>query len=68
MTRREAPVWVAVVGTDGVLCGDGAEAGAARSRTGAIRAARDAGWRVWGREAFQDHLGEWIVSVRGRRR
>lgn len=61
MTTRR--VWVAVTGTDGQLCGDCAEVGAASSRTGAIRAARDAGWRVYGREAYEDPQGEWIVTV-----
>ena len=68
MTRRETPVWVAIVGTDGVPCFDGTEAGAARSRTGAIQAARNAGWRVRGRDVYQDAIGGWVVSVRGRRR
>lgn len=61
-------VIVAVVGEDGMLSGDGPGiVGVARSRTGAIRVAREAGWRVLASETQRDHDGSWLIVSSGRR-
>ena len=61
-------VIVAVLGEDGLLSGDGpGVVGMARSRTGAIRVARDAGWRVLAAETQRDHTGAWLIVSSGRR-
>ena len=63
-----ARIIVAIVGEDGTLSGDSVcDIGDAASASGAVRVARDAGYRVAAAEVYRDHAGSWVVVARGRR-